>query len=439
MSDTTPLPQPADPEEGHGTETTLPQGRMRRGLASRGLAAVVLLAVGAAAGVGIGRATWTRSASGASSNASGQTTTPGTGTGGSGSGDFPGGFGSGGFGNGFGSGGFPGGFGSGSSGQSSNSNASDGPTDAASIARDVDPGVVDITTTVAGGEAAGTGMVLTADGEVLTNNHVIDGATSISVRDVGNGKTYQATVVGYDRTQDIAVLQLQNAGGLTTVTTASNEPSAGATVVGIGNAGGTGGTPSYAGGSITATNKSITAGDEYDGTSERLTGLLGTDADIQSGDSGGPLVNASGEVVGMDTAASSGYNFDQPATGASATQGFAIPILTALRIADQIESGDSSSTVHSGDTAKLGVYISSDSNANGAVVEQAESGSPAADAGIAAGDVITSVNGTTIRDANALSDVMTELSPGQTVTVTATTPAGSTRSVKVTLGKGAPQ
>ena len=109
---------------------------------------------------------------------------------------------------------------------------------------------------------------------ILTNNHVIDGATTISVTDVGNHKTYTASVVGYDRTGDIAVLQLHNASGLQTANLAnSSSVSVGEDVVGIGNAGGTGGTPSAAGGTVTALGKSITASDEGDGSSEQLTGF----------------------------------------------------------------------------------------------------------------------------------------------------------------------
>ena len=144
------------------------------------------------------------------------------------------------------------------------------------IAQGVNPGLVDINTTLSyqGEQAAGTGMVLTSNGEVLTNNHVIDGATSISVTDVGNGKTYTASVVGYDRSHDIAVIQLNNASGLQTVTLGdSSNVSVGQAVVAIGNAGGTGGTPSAVGGSITALNQSITASDSGDGTSETLSGL----------------------------------------------------------------------------------------------------------------------------------------------------------------------
>ena len=124
-------------------------------------------------------------------------------------------------------------------------------------------------------------------------------------------------------------------------------------VVGIGNAGGTGGTPSSAGGSITALNQSITASNDLDGTNEQLAGLIETNADIQAGDSGGPLVNTSGQVLGIDTAGSESYSLQ--GSSSSGGDGYAIPINTAISIAQQIEAGQSSSTVHVGTTAFLGV------------------------------------------------------------------------------------
>src|SRR5208282_5386207 len=133
------------------------------------------------------------------------------------------------------------------------------------IASKVDPGLVDIVSTLGyqNAEAAGTGQVVTSSGEVLTNNHVIDGATSIKATDIGSGRTYTAKVVGYDQTDDIAVLQLQGASGLATVSFGdSSQVTAGENVVALGNAGGKGGTPSVAAGTVTALNQSITASDE---------------------------------------------------------------------------------------------------------------------------------------------------------------------------------
>jgi S1-C subfamily serine protease len=227
----------------------------------------------------------------------------------------------------------------------------------------VDPGLVDVVTTVGyqGGKAAGTGMVLTSTGEVLTNNHVIDGATSIKATDIGNGRTYTAKVVGYDKTHDVAVLQLQNASGLQTITLSSADPQTGQKVVALGNALGKGGTPSVVSGRITGLGQSITASDEGAGDAEQLTGMIGHNAPIQPGDSGGPLVSTEGEVIGMDTAASASSASGAPSQSGqaqTATQAFAIPITRASSIADQIEAGTQSSTVHIGATAFLGVETS---------------------------------------------------------------------------------
>jgi S1-C subfamily serine protease len=331
-----------------------------------------------------------------------------------------------------------GGLGGGTSSGGSSSRVGAGPADAASIASRVDPAVVDIETTVGyrNARAAGTGMVLTSTGEILTNNHVISGATSIRVTDVGNGTTYRATVVGYDRTHDVAVLQLSGASNLATVTAATTPAAVGAGVVGIGNAGGAGGTPSYAGGVITATGQSITATDASDGTSEQLTGLLETNANIVSGDSGGPLVNARGEVVGMDTAASAGFSLSRSA------QAYAIPIDQALDIARQIEAGRSSSTVHIGPTAMLGVGVEPDgsgSGQSGAVVAGVVTGGPAAAAGLSAGDTIVALGGRAVTSAAGLSRIVLGYQPGTTVSVTYLDAAGQLRTTQARLASGPPQ
>jgi S1-C subfamily serine protease len=321
------------------------------------------------------------------------------------------------------------------------------PPNAAAIAASVEPGLVDINTiiTALGIQGAGTGMVLTPSGEVLTNNHVVEGANRISVTDVGNGRTYDATVVGYDRSHDVAVLQLTGASGLATVSMGrSSTVTTGQGVVAIGNANGAGGTPSYAAGTIVATDQTITASDQVDGSSEQLSGLLETDANIVEGDSGGPLVNSAGKVIGMDTAASSGFQFST--TG---TQGYAIPIDTALSIARQIEAGQSSATVHVGPTAFLGVGVRNASSispfgggsgsSNGAVIVQLVQGGPAARAGLVIGDVITSLAGHTVTSATDLTTIMTTEKPGATVSVGFVDTTGQTQSVEVTLGTGPPQ
>ena len=310
------------------------------------------------------------------------------------------------------------------------------------IATQTDPGLVDIYTTLGyqQAQAAGTGMVLTSSGEVLTNNHVINGATSITARDIGNGRTYQAKVVGYDHSRDVAVIQLQGASGLQTVTLGdSGSASTGQKVVALGNALGKGGTPAVATGHIASLGASITASDEGAGTSEQLTGLIHHNAGIQPGDSGGPLVNTTGQVIGINTAASQGTQFQ-----GQQTQAFAIPINQAKSIADQIEAGTSSTTVHIGPTGLLGVQImSADSAAAngiqagaGATVAGVVSGTPAAGAGLTQGDVIVSVNGQSVSSPEQLQSALGQHHPGDSVTIGWQDQTGQTQSASVVLANG---
>lgn len=319
---------------------------------------------------------------------------------------------------------------------------SGGTAAASAVAARVDADLVDVNTNLAYEDtaAAGTGMVIDSDGVVLTNNHVVRGATTIHVRDVGKNKTYSATVVGYDIDADIAVLRLEGASGLKTVPIGnSSSLRVGAAVTAIGNAGGTGGTPSASSGTVTALDKSITAEDELVGP-EQLSGLIETTASLEPGDSGGPLVSASGKVVGMDTAASSGFQFQS-----GTNEGFAIPINTALSIADQIEAGHFSSTVHAGATAFLGVEVTSmgyfrgTSFFSGALVDAVVPASPAEKAGIGYGDVITSFGGRSITSATALTTAVLKASPGTKVELRWVDQYGTSHHATVTLANGPPQ
>jgi len=323
-------------------------------------------------------------------------------------------------------------------GNSGNSGSNSTPANTGSISAKVAPELVDINTSLnyEHDEAAGTGIVLTSNGVILTNNHVIAGATSVSVYDVGNGHTYTGTVVGYDRLHDIAVVQLQNASGLQTASIGnSSRVSVGDEVIGLGNAGGAGGTPSSAAGTVTALNQSITADDESNGTSEQLTGLIQTNANIQPGDSGGALVNSAGQVIGIDTAASSSFQFQSP----SNDQGFAIPINQALSIAGQIRSGQSSADVHIGPTAFLGVLVDTTSSTSGATLSSVVSGGPAANAGLAGGDTITTVGGKTVSSPANLTTIISRYSPGDKVSVGWVDSSGNSHQATVQLVSGPPQ
>jgi S1-C subfamily serine protease len=327
----------------------------------------------------------------------------------------------------------------------------------AQIATRVDPGLVDVTSTLgfAQATAKGTGIVLTSSGEILTNNHVINGATSVTVTDIGNGKTYKATVVGYDESQDVAVLQLTGASGLRVANIGdSSTVGVGNSVVALGNAGGVDGTPSVAPGSVSALDQSITASDESSGSSEQLTGLIETNANIQPGDSGGPLVNSHGQIIAMDTAASTNYAFGGEGNGGSgfgnsggtgssgsagsATQGYAIPIDTALSIAKEIAAGQGSSVTHIGATAFMGVSIApaSEQSTTGVALQGAQAGTPAAAAGLAAGDVITSINGTSVSTGSDISRALIPLHPGDKVAVTWTDTNGQSHTATLTLATG---
>jgi S1-C subfamily serine protease len=314
-------------------------------------------------------------------------------------------------------------FGDGSNGSSnSNSAGASGSSGATSIAAAVDPALVDINVDLGYEEsqAAATGIVLNSTGLVLTNNHVISGATSITAVDVGDGKSYQATVVGYDRSHDIALIQLTGASGLTSARLGdSSKATVGQRVVALGNAGGTGGTPTAASGAVVALNQQIVASDEGASTSEQLTGLIQTDAAIQPGDSGGPLVNKAGQVIGIDTAASSSYTFRS--TG---SEGFAVPINTAVDIVGQILNHKSSATVHIGPTAFLGVGLApagsqggSGSSSAGATVTGVLPGSAASQVGLSAGDVIVSLNGRAVDSPTTLSALIGAYHPGDKVTI----------------------
>lgn len=286
-------------------------------------------------------------------------------------------------------------------------------------------GVVLITSTTTSGEGAGTGMVLTSDGLVLTNHHVVEGATEVAVEVASTGETYEADVLGYDAEADVAVLRLDDASGLATVTTDTAEAvQAGDAVVGVGNAGGTG-EATASPGTVTATGRTIDVGDESTGTTSTLSGLIEVDADIVAGDSGGPLYDDDGEVVGMDTAAS---------TGSADVTGYAVPIATALEVVDQVLAGDESGGVSVGADAFLGVQLQD--TGSGAVVVGTVEDSAAQDAGVSAGSTITALDGTEVTGADGLSAAVGEHEPGDTVQLGWTDASGASHQASVTLREG---
>ena len=311
----------------------------------------------------------------------------------------------------------------------------------AQIAAQTDPGLVDIVSNLGlqQAESAGTGLVLTPSGEILTNNHVIKGATAIRVTDIGNGHTYPAKVVGYDQSRDIAVIQLVGASGLQTAALGnSSTAQVGNKVVALGNAGGKGGTPSVAVGRVAGLNASIMASDAGAGTVERLTGLIHHTAPIQPGDSGGPLINGNGQVIGMDTAASGGRRGPQP----GAVESFAIPINTALNYAHQLLAHPAAPP--SG--AYLGVCPQDDTTQAGALIVAGcglatgvASGSPAAAAGLTAGDVIIELGGNAVSSRASLALLLQGDRAGQSVSLVWLDRGGGRHQATVDLAAGTQQ
>jgi S1-C subfamily serine protease len=340
------------------------------------------------------------------------------------------------------------------------------------IVTKVKPGLVIINTALQYNSeaAAGTGMVINADGLVLTNNHVIDGSTQITATVISTGKTYPARVVGYDRTGDVALIQLQNASGLTTVPIGnSSSVKAGEAVVAMGNAEGRGAIAAAAG-QVTGLNQTITASDNGgSANTETLHGMIQTSADVVPGDSGGPLASSAG-VIGMDTAGNDVSSQQQ------ASAGFAIPIDTALSIARQIAGGHASSTIVIGYPPFVGIFIGSGSSSNpqtqaqqqggggsgsaptcytsnadlvvpstiapvssGALIDGAICGSPAASAGMTGGAVITAVNGQAVSSPDDLTSMLARFHPGDTISVTWVSPSGQRTTSSLHLTAGPPQ
>jgi S1-C subfamily serine protease len=296
-------------------------------------------------------------------------------------------------------------------------------------------GVVIVNTSLfVGSSASGTGIVLSASGLVLTNNHVIRGTTTIRVTDPSDGLTFPARVVGYSIAKDVALLQVTNPRRLVPARLGNSSTARiGQFVTAVGNAGGTG-SLSVVTGRVTGLRRSIAVNDDH-GSVSRLVGLIETSAPLEPGDSGGPLL-ANGRVIGVDAAASGTTGFDE------ASDGYAIPINVALSIARQIESGRRSSTVHVGPTAFLGVLLAQadyPGDAQGAIVQRIVSGSAADRAGIESGDVITAAGGRTIVSAAGLQRVLFQVVPGKPLRLVWTDVRGRTRRATVYPAAGPPQ
>ena len=369
-------------------------------------------------------------------------------------------------------------------------NTASGKLNKAYVAARVESAVVDIEAAIrysGGTSSEGTGMVLSTDGLVLTNNHVINGAKTIRVTLATTGRVFSATVVGYDATHDVALLRLNGAAGLKVVAVGNSaQVTLGTPVLALGNAEGQGGLPALAQGTINSLDKTISPTDESTGATETLHGMLQTSANIVSGDSGGPLANAAGQVIGMDTANASSSQ------GSSSVLGYAIPIDTALSVADQIAAGQASATVQFGLPGFLGVLVPQSNSTSpaqqasqqrqqtqqqeqpgggppgtgggtgngqsppgaactnddadttvpssvapastGALVDGVLCGTAAATAGLASGDVITAVNTHAVTTPGSLTAMMAGFRPGTKVTLSWQTVSGQQKTGTLTLG-----
>jgi S1-C subfamily serine protease len=320
--------------------------------------------------------------------------------------------------------------GTGTGGATSNS----GTASAAAVAA-IDAATVDINAITAShnGEVAGTGMIITSSGLVLTNNHVIDNTENITAQIDGTGTTYKVSVIGYDASDDVALVQLVGASGLATVPIGdSDKVGVGDSLTVIGNALGKGGTPAVVTGVVSQLDQQITASDES-GDTESLTGMLQVQADIEPGDSGGPEINAAGQVIGMTTAGSTSGNPNQES---AATTGFAIPIDKAMQIVAEIRAG-SGPNIHIGNAAELGIEVAQATATQtlpGAYVADVLPGTPAASLGMVADDRIVKINDITIGSSNDLHRAMEGFTSGQTVSITWIDLSGTTHTAPLTLG-----
>jgi S1-C subfamily serine protease len=291
------------------------------------------------------------------------------------------------------------------------------------IVKKVEPMIVSIDVKGNGSEDQGTGMIITANGLVVTNNHVIaaavgDGGT-ITVTRTGSTKSLPATLVGTNPIDDVALIRINHASNLPTMTFGnSNDVVTGDAVVAIGNALGlAAGTPTVTSGIVSALGRTVTA--QSESSTETLNNMIQTDAAINPGNSGGPLLDSDGDVIGMNTAVAGTLS-----DGTSAQNiGFAIPAATIESLLKSLKAGESVVT-HG---AFIGVEITSMTPelqqeygftvSEGAVVMSVIAGTGAEKAGVKQGDIIVGVNGTRITSAQDITSVLSNLHPGDTITL----------------------
>ena len=312
------------------------------------------------------------------------------------------------------------------------------------VAAKVVPSVVKLETDLGRASEEGSGIILTADGLILTNNHVVQAAkpgdpaavtvpgapapagaqTKVTFSD---GTTKPFTVVGTDPSSDIAVVRAQDVSNLTPITIGSSANlRVGQDVVAIGSPLGLEGTVTT--GIVSALNRPVAAGGDARNQNTVLDAIQ-TDAAINPGNSGGALVNMNGELVGINSAIATMGGDSPQAQSGSIGLGFAIPVDQAKRIADElIQNGTASH-------ASLGVQVANDKTSDGAKIVEVTNGGAAAAAGLPSGVVVTKVDDRVIGSADALVAAVRSKAPGDKVTLTFLDPAGKAQTIDVTLGK----
>jgi putative serine protease PepD len=296
--------------------------------------------------------------------------------------------------------------------------------DVAGVVAKAGPSVVSIQTQIGGrfgaGSAAGTGVVISDEGEIVTNAHVVEGATAIRVTLPGQAQSIEAELIGADSAADLALIDIDGVDGLVPAELGdSDQLVVGDDVVAIGNALALRGGPTVTRGIVSALDRTLSTG------SSTMTGLIQTDASISSGNSGGALVDAAGRVIGINTAVATSSG------GTSAENiGFAIAIDSAMPVVERLRSGGKAA-----DAGFLGIRVSDPTDGSrGATVVSVESGSPADDAGLEAGDLITAVGDHTVDGSAALTAAVRSHGPGETVEITVVRD-GDERVLEATLGR----
>jgi putative serine protease PepD len=276
-----------------------------------------------------------------------------------------------------------------------------------------------ITARSGNGEATGTGFAITGDGYLVTNAHVIDGSSNVTVK-FGDGQPTKANIVGVDQSTDLALLKI-NTGGKTLTTVPlgdSSKVAVGDPVYAIGNPYGLDRTLTT--GVVSALQRSIDAPNGY-----AITNVIQTDAALNPGNSGGPLLDAQGQVIGVNSQIESSGSVG--GQGQNSGVGFAVPSNTVKRVVDQLRTSGHASHAY------LGVSVSDAQSGNGALIQAVASGGPAEHAGLRRGDVVVKVDGTTVQQAQDLTSAVDAHEPGQTVTVVVKR-GGGEKSVSVKLG-----